>query len=114
MVPKSKTSFLPSLPRQIYQPAPVPTSGAVQLPLQIRRNGFEMHEVAESASRAFAHFILATTGFPEIGDRREFGVNRISVVPAIVQIRDCLRRVLFFAEFEIDIADLKRGGATTR
>ena len=65
-----------------------------------------MHEIAESASSAFAHFVLTATCFPEVGDGREFGVNRQSVVPSVVQIRHGLGGVFFLTEFDIHVANL--------
>lgn len=64
-----------------------------------------MHEVAESASRTFSHFVLAATGFAKIGNWRELAVDGQSVIPSVVQIRDRLCRVLLFAEFNVNVAD---------
>ena len=66
-----------------------------------------MHEVAEAASSAFAHFVLTTAGLAEVGDGGQLGVNRQAVVPTIVEIRHRFSSVLFLAEFDVNVADLK-------
>jgi len=63
-----------------------------------------MHEVAEPASRAFAHFILPATGFSEVGDWRKFGVNGQSIVPPVVQICHGFGSVFFLAELDVHVA----------
>jgi len=35
-----------------------------------------MHEIAEATPVAFSVFVLTTTGFAEVGHRREFGIER--------------------------------------
>ena len=67
-----------------------------------------MHEIAEPASSTFAHFVLTATSFAEVGDRREFGVDRVSVVPPIVQVRHGFCGVFFFAELDVHVADLSK------
>ena len=67
-----------------------------------------MHEVAEAASRAFAHLVLATAGFPEVGDGRQLAVDGETVVPTVVQIRHRLGCVFFLAEFDVHVAHLRR------
>jgi len=62
-----------------------------------------MHEVAESASRALSHLVLATAGFAEVGDGRQLAVDGETVVPTVVQIRHRLRGVLFLAELDVDV-----------
>ena len=66
-----------------------------------------MHEVAEAASRAFAHLVLATAGFPEVGDGRQLAVDGETVVPTVVQIRHRLGCVFFLAEFDVHVAHLE-------
>jgi len=64
-----------------------------------------MHEVAKSASGAFSHLVLTTTGFAEIGDWRQLAIDRQSVVPSVVQIRHGFGRVFLFAEFDVDVTN---------
>ena len=65
-----------------------------------------MHKVAESSASAFTHLVLATAGLAKVRDRRQFSIDRGSVVPAIVQVRHRLRRVFFLAELDVHVADL--------
>ena len=67
-----------------------------------------MHKVAETASRAFAHFILTTARFAEVGDGRKFGVNWRAVVPPVIQISNGFGGIFLFPEFDVDVADLTR------
>lgn len=58
--------------------------GNCKLPSKFTWNWFQMHEITESRSRTFTHFVLATTGFTEIGNRRQFSVNWTTTEPSIV------------------------------
>ena len=69
-----------------------------------------MHKVAKSAASALAHLVLTTTGLAKVRHRRQFYVDRGTVVPAVVQVRHRFRRVLFLAEFYVNIPYLWRGG----
>jgi len=64
-----------------------------------------MHEIAESAARAFSHLVLTATGFAKVGDRGELGVDRGPVVPTIVQIGDGFGRVFLFAKLDVNVTD---------
>lgn len=64
-----------------------------------------MHEVAESASRAFAHLVLATAGFSEVSNWGEFCMNRSSIEPPVVQLSYGLLRVFFVPELYVNIAN---------
>jgi len=83
----------------------VATSGAVEFALQIGRNGFEVHEVAEAPTRAFSHLVLATAGFAEVRDGRELAVDGQSVIPSVVKIGHRLGCVFFLTEFDVNVAD---------
>ena len=80
----------------------------VQFPFHFGRDRFEMHKVAETASRAFAHFVLTTARFAEVGDGRKFGVNWRAVVPPVIQISNGFGGIFLFPEFDVDVADLTR------
>ena len=64
-----------------------------------------MHEVAESRPGALSHLVLAATRLPEVGDRRQLGVNGPASEPAVVQLLDGLLGVFFFAELDVDVAN---------
>lgn len=77
----------------------------VELPPQLSRDGLQVHEVAEAASRALSHLILTAAGFPEVGHGRELGVDRLAVKPAVVQVNHGLFRIFFTAKLDIDVPD---------
>lgn len=78
---------------------------AVQLSSQFSRDWLEVHEVAEAPPCTLAHLVLATASLPEVGDGREFGVDRATVEPAVVQVGDRLLRVLFIPELNVYVAN---------
>lgn len=49
------------------------------------------------------HFILATACLAEIGNGRKLSINRPTAKPTIVQIIDCLFRILLPAKLDVDI-----------
>lgn len=63
-----------------------------------------MHEVAETRPGAFAHLVLATTGLSEVGDWRQFSIDRSSSEPAIVQVLCAPISIFLPPEFDVHIA----------
>ena len=63
-----------------------------------------MHKIAEPAAGTLFHFVLATTSLSEISDWTQFGVDRPSTEPAIIQIGDRFLGILLPAEFDIHTA----------
>jgi len=63
-----------------------------------------VHEVAETASSALPHLILATAGFPEVCDWRQFSGDGLTVKPAVIQVNDCFLCVLFTTKLYIDVS----------
>jgi len=82
-----------------------PAPRSIKLLLEVGRDGLEVHEVAEPTSGALAHLVLTTAGLSEVGDRRELGVDRGTVVPSIVQICDSLGGVFFLPKLDVHVAD---------
>lgn len=80
-------------------------AAAVQLPPQFPRYWFQMHEVAETTSGAFSHFILAAAGFPEVSDWGELCVDGLAIEPAVVQVHNGFLCILLVTKLDIDIAD---------
>jgi hypothetical protein len=64
-----------------------------------------MHEVAETRSSAFSHFVLTATSFSEVCDRRQFSIDWSSCKPSIVEIIDCTFGIFLIPELDINIAD---------
>lgn len=64
-----------------------------------------MHEVAEAASCTLSHFILAATGFPEVGHGGKLSVDGLPVEPAVVQINHSFLRIFFTAKLHIHVSN---------
>ncbi|TKR92948.1 hypothetical protein L596_007497 [Steinernema carpocapsae] len=64
-----------------------------------------MHEVAEGALAATSQFVLTAASFAEVGDRRELGVNRLAVEPAVLQGLHTAFGVVFAGELHVNVAD---------
>lgn len=63
-----------------------------------------MHEITESRSRTFTHFILATARFTEIGDGRQFGVDWSATEPTVIQIFSSLLCIFLTTKLYVDIS----------
>ena len=64
-----------------------------------------MDEVAESAAHTPFATIKTTTGLAEIGDWREFAVDRAPGIPARVEAIAGLLRIFFVLESNVYVAD---------
>ena len=51
----------------------------------LARCGLDVQEVAVSAARTLARLVLSATRLPEVRYGGEFGVDRLAVVPAVVE-----------------------------
>ena len=67
------------------------------------RNRLEMQKVAEAAARTVAAREL-TRGLVKVDDRRELGIDRFAVEPAVVHVDDGLLGVLLVPEFDVRVA----------
>lgn len=63
-----------------------------------------MHEIAEAGAGAFAHLVLSTASFAEVGDWRQLGVDRSATKPAIVEVAGCLFGVRLMTKLYVNIA----------
>ena len=67
----------------------------------LARRCLHVQEVAVPAARTLRGLVLTAARFPEICDGGEFGVDRLSVVPAVVESVDCFLRVLLTLKHDI-------------
>jgi len=64
-----------------------------------------MHEVTESAPVAFAHIVLSTTRFPEVGDGREFCKEWATGIPPLIESIDSDLSLVLPVVSGIDVTD---------
>jgi len=64
-----------------------------------------MHEVAEAAASALAHFIISATSLSEVGDGRELADDWLHSEPPVVHSFSGLFAVLFPVELDVDVSD---------
>lgn len=62
-----------------------------------------MHEITIPTAVAVTFLELATSGFTEVGDRREVGNNGASIVEASLEGSQSSGGFLFFLELDVDI-----------
>lgn len=83
-----------------------PLLGAqLQLAVQFRAGVLAMDEITESAPNAALPAVQTTARLAEVGNRREFTVDRPRSVPARVQIIAGLLSAVFVFEPRVDVAD---------
>lgn len=80
------------------------TVTSVKLTTEFARDRFQVHEIAEAGANTFAHLVLTTTSFSEIGDWTELCVDGSSSEPPVVQLGHGFGRILLAAELYVDIA----------
>lgn len=77
----------------------------LHVPPQFPRDWLQVHEIAESGSRAFSHLVLTAAGFSEVRDGTELRVNWTTPEPTIVQIVYGTFGILFFTKLQMCLLD---------
>jgi len=64
-----------------------------------------VHKIAEAATGAFPHFVLATAGFPEIRNWRKFGIDGSTIEPPVVQCITGLYGIFFPTKLNVCVSN---------